>query len=494
VASGGSAPASVTARSTPTGQVPWSALSRGLTGTLVLPADAAYGAARLAFNPRFDGIRPAAIAQCHTAGDVRECLAFAARYRVPVAPRSGGHSYVGASSTTGLVIDVAAMNAVTADTASGTATIGAGAKLIDVYAGLADAGVSVPGGSCPTVGIAGLALGGGVGVTGRMYGLTSDNLVAAEVVVPDGRVLTCDATREPDLFWACQGGGGGNFGVVSSFTLRTHPIGDIVLFFLSWPWALAADVVRGWQRWAPNAPDELWSNCHLLANPSGAAPSVSVGGTYLGDRATAERLIEQLAAAAGAAPSGQTVETTTYAHAMGVEAGCATLTTAQCHLPWQNPDGRLSREAELAASDFFTSPLTDTAIGVITSAVERRRGLGGAGDGGIAFDAFGGALNRPAPDATAFVHRDTLFLAQYTTTWATGTPAAITSAHAAWLTAFHAAMRPYASGQAYQNYADADLAGWARAYYGANHARLTQVKARYDPGFLLRPPQAIGTS
>jgi FAD/FMN-containing dehydrogenase len=382
------------------------------------------------------------------------------------------------------------MNTVMADAASGTATIGAGAKLIDVYAGLAASGVSVPGGSCPTVGIAGLALGGGVGVTGRRYGLTSDNLVSAEVVVPNGSVLTCDATREPDLFWACRGGGGGNFGVVSSLTFRTHPIGDIVLFYLTWPWERAVEVVRGWQGWAPNAPDELWSNCHLLANPSGSAPTLSVGGTYLGDESTADQLIDRLTAAIGVSPSGRSVETTSFAHAMGVEAGCASESTAECHLPWQNPAGRLAREAELAASDFFTGPLNDAAIAVITSAVERRRALGGDGDGGIAFDAFGGALNRPAPDATAFVHRDTLFLAQYTTT----SPTSVTSGCSSWLTGFHTAMRPYASGQAYQNYADAGLAGWAQAYYGANYRRLTQVKARYDPGFILRPPQAIGTS
>jgi FAD/FMN-containing dehydrogenase len=482
------APPSATAAATASD---WTALARGLAGELVLPADSAYSTASLAFNPRFDGIRPTAVAQCQNPDDVKACLAFASRFGVPVVPRSGGHSYTGTSSTTGLVIDVAPMNTVHADSASGSATVGAGAKLIDVYSGLAASGVSIPAGSCPTVGVAGLALGGGVGVTGRMYGLTSDNLLSATVVTADGRVLTCDEKAEPDLFWACRGGGGGNFGVVTSFTFRTHAIGGITLFFLRWPWSQAENVVRAWQLWASGAHDELWSNCHLLASPSQSGPQVTVGGTFLGDTSEAEGMLELLYAAVGSSPSSHTVEATTYAHAMGVEAGCASLSTAQCHLPWQRDGGRLARETELAKSDFFTKPLSNAAISVIVNAVEQRRGLGGGGDGGIAFDAFGGALNRPAPDATAFVHRDALFLAQYTTTWATGTASAITATHTSWLRGFYAALHPYASGQAYQNYLDADLSGWADAYYGANYARLSRVKAQYDPTSLFRQPQGV---
>ena len=469
----------------------WAALGSGLAGHLVLPADGAYSTARLAFNPRFDGVRPAAVAQCQNPDDVRACVAFASRFRVPIVPRGGGHSYTGASSTTGLVVDVAPMNAVRSDPASGTATVGAGAKLVDVYAGLAAAGVSIPAGSCPTVGVAGLTLGGGVGVTGRMYGLTSDNLLSATVVTADGRVLACDAKTEPDLFWACRGGGGGNFGVVTSFTFRTHSIGGITLFFLRWPWSQAENVVRAWQLWASGARDELWSNCHLLAAPSQSGPQITVGGTYLGDTSETESMLEVLYAAVGSSPSSHTVEATTYAHAMGVEAGCASLSTAQCHLPWQQQGGQLAREAELAKSDFFTKPLSNSAISVIVDAVEQRRGLGGGGDGGIAFDAFGGALNRPAPDSTAFVHRDALFLAQYTTTWATGTASPITDTHTSWLRGFYGALHPYASGQAYQNYLDADLTNWADAYYGANYARLSRVKAQYDPASLFRQPQGV---
>src|SRR5690606_9756418 len=154
---------------------------------------------------------------CKTPQDVRECIDFARLSKTPIHMRSGGHSYAGWSTGPGLVIDVSRMNQVRVDAGSTIATIGAGAKLIDVYDGLAAQGRTLPGGSCPTVGIAGLTLGGGISMLGRAYGMTCDNLLEAEIVTANGKILTCDAKRHPDLFWACRGGGGGNFGIATSF-------------------------------------------------------------------------------------------------------------------------------------------------------------------------------------------------------------------------------------------------------------------------------------
>jgi FAD/FMN-containing dehydrogenase len=261
----------------------WSALGSGLAGQLVRPGDSEYSTARLLFDPRFDGLRPAGIAFCENPADVAECLAFVRRFSVAVTPRAGGHSYAGYSSGQGLVIDVTRMNTVT-QVGSGTARIGAGTRLVDLYAGLDAHGVTVPGGSCPTVGVAGLALGGGIGVVTRAYGTLSDNLRSVQMVTPDGTVRECDAEQNSDLFWACRGGGGGNFGVATAFTFATHPAQEMVLFFLNWPWSQAARVIAAWQSWAPNAPDELWSNLHALSSPggSGDTPTIQVGGTYLG--------------------------------------------------------------------------------------------------------------------------------------------------------------------------------------------------------------------
>jgi FAD/FMN-containing dehydrogenase len=469
----------------------WAALAQDLSAPVVRPGDAGYATARHLFDPRFDSLHPAGVAYCASPEDVAACLAFVRRHGLPVAARCGGHSYAGWSSTSGLIVDVTRMSGVSVS--GGTAVVGAGTRLIDFYSGLAAYGRGVPGGSCPTVGIAGLTLGGGVGVVSRAYGLTSDNVLALEIVTADGQVRTCGPGRNADLFWACRGGGGGNFGVVTSFTFRTHPVGEIILFFLSWPWSAADRVIAGWQSWAPHAPDALWSNLHLAAAPGGGTPSIEVGGTYLGSVSDAYAELERLYAAVGSVPSSPYLESTTWLHAMLVEAGCAPLTVNECHLPTQNPAGQLYRASEYAKSDFFTRPLSSGGIGTLLSGVENLQLVSGApgGSGGIAFDAMGGAVNRVAPGATAYVHRNALFQAQYTTGWTPGAASAGVARQHAWQRAFWRSMRPYASGQAYQNYIDPDLANWRQAYYGANYARLTQVKAAYDPDGVFRFPQAI---
>jgi FAD/FMN-containing dehydrogenase len=469
----------------------WAALARDLSGPLIRPGEAGYTTAKELFDPRFDSLRPAGVAYCRSAHDVSTCLAFVRTYGVPVAARCGGHSYAGWSSTSGLIVDVTRMAGVSVS--GGAATVGAGTRLIDLYNGLAAHGRAVPGGSCPTVGVAGLTLGGGVGVVSRAYGLTSDNVQSLQIVTADGRLRTASPDVNPDLYWACRGGGGGNFGVVTSFTFRTYPVGDIILFFLSWPWSQAARVIAGWQSWAPHAPDELWSNLHLAAAPGGSIPTIEVGGTYLGSVADAYAELEKLYAAVGSDPSSPFLENTTWLHAMLVEAGCSTLTVNECHLPGQTPEGELSRASEYAKSDYFTTPLSSHGIATLLSGVESLQQVSGApgGSGGIAFDALGGAVNRVAPGATAFVHRNALFQAQYTTTWPLGSASAEVARQHAWERAFWQSMRPYASGQAYQNYVDPDLTNWRQAYYGANYTRLTQVKTAYDPDRLFTFPQAV---
>jgi FAD/FMN-containing dehydrogenase len=483
------------AASGPPSAADWAALARDLSGSLVRPGEAGYTTAKELFDPRFDSLHPAGVAYCRNPHDVATCLAFVRKYGVPVAARCGGHSYAGWSSTSGLIVDVTKMARVSVS--GGTAIVGAGTRLIDFYAGLSAHGRAVPGGSCPTVGIAGLTLGGGVGVVSRAYGLTSDNVQSLQIVTADGQLRTCSASTNPDLFWACRGGGGGNFGVVTSFTFTTHPAGQIVLFFLSWPWSQAARVISAWQSWAPHAPDELWSNLHLAAAPGGSIPSIEVGGTYLGSVSGASAQLEKLYAAVGSDPYSPFLESTTWLHAMLVEAGCAGRTVNECHLPTQAPGGQLSRASEYAKSDFFTRPLSSHGIGTLLSGVESLQQVSGApggapgGSGGIAFDALGGAVNRVAPGTTAYVHRNALFQAQYTTSWPVGSGSAGVARQHAWQRAFWQSMRPYASGQAYQNYIDPGLTDWRQAYYGANYTRLTQVKAAYDPDRVFTFPQAV---
>ena len=487
----------------------WAALGRDLSGSLVRPGDERYGTARLLFDPRFDRLHPAGIAYCRSPQDVAACLGFARRLGVPVAARSGGHSYAGWSSTRGLVVDVTGMASVTVDTGSGTVVTGAGTRLIDLYAALAAHGVAVPGGSCPTVGIAGLTLGGGVGVLSGAYGLTSDNLLGMQIVTADGSVRACGPAIEPDLFWACRGGGGGNFGVATSFTFLARPLRQLTVFFVSWPWQVAAQVIAAWQHWAPGAPDELWSNLHLTAAPAGVrtggaqaggpatAPLIEVGGTHLGHPDDARKLLAGLYAAARAEPASESVGSSGFLDAMLLEAGCQGWSAGECHLPWQAPGGRFAREPQYAKSAFFSRPLPASGIRQLLASMERFRGLpappgNGEAVGAVAFDALQGAVGRIGAAETAFVHRDALFLAQYTTNWPDGARGANVAAQRAWLRETHATLLPYSNGEAYQNYIDPELSEWRAAYYGANYAKLARVKAAYDPGRLFSFPQVIG--
>ena len=475
----------------------WAALGRELPpGALLRPGDQGYPAARLLFDPRFDGLRPAGIASCGTAANVASCISFARRFGLPIAARSGGHSYAGWSSTTGLMVDVGPMQSFRVD--GSRVTVGAGLRLIDFYTQLAARGLAVPGGSCPTVGIAGLTLGGGVGVLGRQYGLTCDNLVGLEMVTADGRIRQVDAGHDPDLLWASQGGGGGNFGIATSFTFTARPLASLTQFFLSWPWSQAARVVGGWQGWAPHLSDQWWANLHLAAAPGAAVPlSVQVGGTFLGSPADAGGELSRLFAAVGSDPSSGEPFESPYLHAMLIEAGCSDLTTGPvppARVAARPPARRSAGARARAGQVRFLHP---AAAGVRAGFADSRRGAvsgstpRGGGSGGIALDACGGAINKPGPGDTAFVHRDALFLAQYTTTWATGAAGGGVGRQRDWQRTWYQEMRPYASGQAYQNYIDPALANWRQAYYGANYPRLARIKAAYDPGRLFRFPQAI---
>ncbi len=468
----------------------WSALAKSLQGTLVRPGEAQYAAAHQLFDPRFDSIQPAAVAYCASPADVQQCLAFAHRFALPLTPRSGGHSYGGYSTTSGLLLDVTRMNAVTVDAGSGNATVGAGARLIDVYAALAQHNLVIPAGTCPTVGIAGLTLGGGVGVVGRKFGLTCDNLLSAQVVLADGRVLTCDTGHNSDLFWALQGGGGGNFAVSTSFTFRTHQVTTLSLFTFSWPWHSAADVLAAWQQWAPQAPDELWSNCLLLTSANkGGSPVVHVNGVYIGAVPQLNALLQQLTSKIAVAPASRYVSSAGLLDTMLYEAGCQSVNT--CHLPGQNAQGQVQRVTFNAKSDYFTSPLPSAGINALVNAITDRQNSATPGSGGIGIDAFGGAINRVAADATAFVHRSALFSIQYTANYNATNSGSDITANRSWLSNTWQAMRPYASGAAYQNYIDPDLPDWSHAYYGSNLARLQRVKSAYDPGNLFHFAQSI---
>ncbi|MGW1390964.1 FAD-binding oxidoreductase [Streptomyces nigra] len=494
-ASGGATPSSSSPKATGTrtrtsaasAPASWAALARDLDGSLVRPGDASWAAARQLYNTRFDHLKPAAVAYVAHADDIRTTLAYARAHRLKVAIRNGGHSYAGWSSGDGrLIVDVSRLDRIRVS--GGTAVVGAGSKLIDVYRALAAKGVTIPAGSCPTVGVSGLTLGGGHGVTSRAYGLTCDSLTRAVVVTADGKRLTADASTHKDLFWALRGAGNGNFGVVTELHFKTHPAPQSVTAYMSWPWSKAAAVIRAWQEWGPSQPDEIWSALHL--GGAGATPTVSVSAFSLGTYGELQNAVDRLADGPGGPGPARNVvlKRRSYEESMELYAGCSSFSDEQCHLPGdtpgRSPQGALGRETYAARSDFFDRSLSAAGIRTLMRQMESVRG----GSGSIALTALGGAVNRVSPTATAFVHRRSRMLAQYIGSWRAGTSG---TAVQSWLSSAHEAMRPYASGAAYQNYTDATLRNWRTAYYGDAATRLTKLKRQYDPEGFFTYPQAL---
>ena len=451
-------------------------LASALDGRLIRPADHGFRAAGRLFNPRFDATRPQAIAFCASVEDVRRSLAWARENEAPLTARSGRHSYAGYSTVDGLVIDVIRMDEIQVDAEAGTARIGAGAPLIDVYARLARDGVTIPGGSCPSVGISGLTLGGGFGLSSRKLGLTSDSLRAVDVVTATGDAVTADDRQDADLFWACRGGGGGNFGIATAFEFDVHPVHDVAIYDFQWRWEDARAVVDAWQDLAPKAPDELFSIVKLAkaaADPARERPQpvVTSYGQFFGSESELEALLEPLAAAGR--PVKRTLERMDFLDAQAYWAGC------------EGPIERCAAQAERlsykAKSQYVAEPFPGDAIETMIRQVEAWPGSSSSQGGAIQMDASGGAIAGVPADATAFVHRDDLFHCQYLAFWGNGDSRRVVDSNLDWIAGFYEEMSRFGSGSAYQNYIDPDLEGWERAYYGSNLERLMEIRARYDP-------------
>jgi hypothetical protein len=441
----------------------WAALRARLPGGLVLPGDPGYDTARLPYNPLYDGQHAAAVANCTRAEDVQACVDVARDARIPIAARSGGHSYAGyCAPDGGLMVDLAKLSAVDVRS-DGTAEIGAGAKLINVYAGLTKAGRALPAGSCPTVGVAGLTLGGGIGVLARKFGLTCDRLVSARVVAADGRLLTASADSEPDLFWALRGGGGGNFGIVTSFTFTTEPAPDVTVFALTFPAGAATDVLGAWQDWMAGAPDELWSLCGITA---GRPPASRITGCFVGSAAELNAQLDRLRVR----PASRSVQPKGFLDAMRYFAGCSQGSVDAC--------GQPNRQGFVATGHMLPGAV-DAARFVST--VDGRSGMD------LLIDSWGGAISRIAPTATAVPHRTALASAQIYASATTANRDRVTKSVIEVRDAIGALTGP----AAYVNYMDPTLPGWPAAYYGANLSRLKDIAHKYDPDAVFAFAQSV---
>lgn len=465
----------------------WAALRALLQGAVLTPTGPTaqdYASARLLYNTRFDSIYPQAIARCHNASDVASALTFARKHALPFAIRGGGHSYAGYSTSTGLVIDTRLLNQITVLATPNSVRIGAGCILIDVYQALLDQGLLLPGGSGATVGIAGHTLGGGYGLSARQFGMLCDRLTGVSIVTADGQLRVCNAQNHSDLFWASRGGGGGSFGIVTDLTFNALTIPKAISWFsLQWPWSQAAQVVEAWQQWAPTAPDALTSLCHLFAGQEyGQAPSVSVVGQFFGTAAACQQALQPLLQVGK--PGAPVILDETFGNLALLFAGCDTF--AACHL---QPLGKLPRETYRARSAYVTTPLPAAGVAALVTAMEIRHQ--GKPMGAVLLDAYGGAIGHLPADATAFVHRNVLYSAQFVAIGHSDDSATADAANFAWLNDIYAALQPFVAKQTYQNYVDAALPDWSSRYFGANYAKLQAVKAKYDPQDVFQFAQSV---
>ena len=428
----------------------WSALSRTLAGEVVLPDSPEYDSVRRPAIARFEDVRPQAVARCAGLADVAEAVTFARRHDVRVAIRSGGHCFAGRSSTTGLVLDVSRLNAVGV-AGDDMAVVGAGVTLGQLYAELDKDGRTVAAGCGESVGVSGLALGGGVGILGRRYGTTSDQMQAAQVVLADGRTVECSEDGEAELFWALRGGGIGTFGVVTSLTLRTVPTPHATAFALTW--TNAVGVVDAWQRWAPTAPAELSASVVVHDDP----PVATVFGAVLTVESEATLLLDALTVRVGTDPVAASFE---YAPFQEAKRALARLSDRP----------RPGRNYPLSRSEYFRRPIPPEGVARLVALVGAGRELD--------FTPLRGAYDMTPPHATAYVHRGHDFLLKHEAIVDVGRSEECARR---WLAASARTAHPWGSGQAYQNFPHPDLDVWARPYHGENLARLRRTKDQYDP-------------
>ena len=448
------------------------ALRGKLRGTLALPGEDGYDAARSIWNAMIDR-RPGLVVRCLGAADVIHAVKLARDEKLLVAVRAGGHNIAGnAVCDGGLLIDLSMMKSVRVDPASRTARVEPGATLADFDKEAQGFALATPLGINSTTGVAGLTLGGGFGWTTRKFGLTIDNLVSADVVTADAKLVRASEKENPDLFWALRGGGG-NFGIVTSFEFKLHPLGPEVLSgLLVHPLDNAGGLLREYRRIAKEAPDELTTWVVMRkAPPLPFLPAEWHGkevlifaACYSGDMTEGEKAVKALRAL------GKPIVDVISPHPFtGWQAAFDPLLTPGARNYWKSHD---------------FSDLPDAAINVMLDAVRKLP----SPESEVFIAHVGGAMARVAADATAWPNRDAHFVMNVHTRWR---DKAQDSACVAWARQLFEASAPFASGSVYVNFMPADESDRIEKAYGPNYRRLAEIKRRYDPGNLFRMNQNI---
>jgi FAD/FMN-containing dehydrogenase len=433
-----------------------------LRGELITPESPVYDSARQLWNGMIDK-RPAAIARCCGVADVVACVRFAVENRMLLAVRSGGHNVAGlAMCDGGLVIDMTRMKGAYIDPRRRTVRAQAGMCWGDFDRETQLFGLATTGGQVSTTGIAGLTLGGGFGWLSGRCGLACDNVLSFEIVTADGSVRTASGGENADLYWALRGGGG-NFGVVTSFEFQLHPIGAVLAGLLIHPLEHASEVLRFYREYAALAPDEVTVYAVALTTPDGFK-ALAIAPCYCAeDLERGAQLLDPLRKFGP--PVADTVGPMPYvALQQMLDAGFP----YGIHSYWKSN---------------FLSSLTDDAIDVFVSYAHSRTSPRSV----CVIEPCHGKAQRVAPEAAAFGLRKHMFSLHILTLWEEGEP----ELHIQWARSFWTALQPYSAGTVYVNVLSNDDAGRIREAYGANYPRLVEIKQKYDPTNLFRVNQNI---
>ena len=444
-------------KATPVGAAAIRKLAAEISGRVITPEVSDYESSRLVFNRAFD-LHPALIVRCGSSSDVARALDFAQSQKLPLAVRSGGHSRLGYGMCNGgVVVDLSGMNRVEVDARKRVARAEAGALVRDLDAATQRFGLATTSGGCPTVGIAGLTLGGGEGKLMGKYGAACDNLISAQLVTVDGRQIEASQKSNPDLFWAIRGGGG-NFGVVTALEYQLHPVAEVLGGRLMYPTGRIPELLEALAKFVAAEPDEMDVLAQLL--PSERGPRCRMDVCFCGDPRTGQDLLRPLRALK---PQEDDVKVTSY---LAVQAAGGFLQAPVAHFQ----------------TDLFLPQLSGAAIAAIAAAISDA-----PQHGKVIVVPLRGAISRVPSKDMAFALRQPGYEVDVAGAWS---GPAEKSRVVQWVNALRDKLQPFAHG-VYVNQLGETSDRLVRSGYGPNYARLVELKKKYDPSNLLRLNQNI---
>jgi hypothetical protein len=454
------------------------------TKDVIYPWNPRYNSLRIDVNRRFN-VFPLIIVMARTVSDVQTALNFAIKYKLQVCARSGGHSNEAYSLCTGMVIDQSMRKEINVNTEKMCVNVEAGVLNGDLVAALAKYNLMLPVGTCPNVGISGLVLGGGVGFAMRQYALTCDNLIEFDIILADGSLVTVNEKNNADLFWACRGGGGGNFGIVVNFTFKVHPVGDVTIFEITHDIKYIEETLQLWQKWAPKIDSRLTAEYNVVSSNSLVSKQlyesikpklliyqpkkvshIIITGLFLGDQDELTKLLKPF-------------------KDLKVKYESFMIKRVSFIESARNFAGKPHRLPFYKNKTFFV----DEAINICGIKMIKKFFENAPTDSRLEFQAFGGALSKVPAEITAFQNRKALFWCNFGTSWYDENYQDI---HMKWVRELWDSFLKYSNHQCYVNFPDEDLGKkYMKYYYGKNRKRLIAIKKKYDPTYIFNFHQVI---